>query len=145
MTRDGDPGPGEIGLMAPIRFTDPITDIVNVVTVPIRSFSEGSQATLWASGLTPLEMAAGETKVFIATYPKPDSDSNHVGVAEWTTLAATTDYRANANAQGTGANRTTSISVVATEAANTLRMEVTNNHSGSVFLTRLQARGMASD
>ena len=43
MTRDGDPGPGEVALMNPIEFTDPLQDIVNVVTVPIRAFSVGAK------------------------------------------------------------------------------------------------------
>ena len=141
MTRDGDPGPGEIGLMNPIEFTDPLQDIVNVVTVPIRAFSVGAQETLWESALVPIELATGAEMVFIAEYPNPESPSQRVGIADWTDLAANTDYRAFANANGTGTNRTSSLTLTTTKAGNTLRIEVENGHSGTVYLTLLQARG----
>ena len=59
-TRDGDPVGDEIALMEPIEFNDPLQDIVNVVTVPIRTFEPGAEATLWESGLVPFAMAAAK-------------------------------------------------------------------------------------
>ena len=141
LTRDGDPASGEIALKQPIKIADPIQDIVNIVSVPIRSFSVGAQATLWTSGLVPAEIPAGETLVAIATYPSPDSASQDVGVSAWTDLAATTDYRAFENADGSGTNRTASLTVTETKAGNTLRIEIENTHSGTVYVTLLQARG----
>ena len=141
-TRDGDPVGDEIALMEPIEFNDPLMDVVNVVTVPIRTFNAGAEQTLWTSGLTPFTMAAGETVVFIAHYPNPDSPRNRVGVSAWTDMAAQTDYQANAAEDGSGADRTGSLVVTETKAGTDLRIEVENGHSGQIYVTRLRARGL---
>ena len=127
--------------MNPIEFTEPSPRHCERRHGPYSSIlSRGAGNTL-ESALVPVELAAGTEMVFIAEYPNPDSPGQRVGVADWTDLAATTDYRANSNANGTGTNRTSSLTVTETKAGNTLRIEVENGHSGTVYLTRLQARG----
>ena len=122
------------------HFTDPLTDIANIVTVPIRRFTEGTEAVLWTLDETP-SIAAGESMIFIADYPPLDADRGIVGVASWETLTPNTDYRGNANSGGTGTNRTSSLTVTTTDAGNTRRIKIENGHSGLVYITRLQSRG----
>ena len=140
MTRDGDLQSGEVGLMAPITFIDPLTDIANIVTVPIRKFTEGSTAVLWTLDETPA-IASGESMIFVADYPPLDAGRGIVGVSNWAALTANTDYQANANAGGTGANRTNSLTVTTTDAGNTRRIKIENGHIGQVYITKLQSRG----
>jgi hypothetical protein len=61
----------------------------------------------------------------------------------WSNLTATTDYLANDSADGTGTNRTSSISVSLTKRAQSMDVALTNGHSGTVYITKLQAQGHA--
>ena len=73
LTLDGNPGPGEVGALPGPRITDPIQDIANVITVPVRSFSVGAEAVLWTCPQTPIELSAGASIVLLATYPTPEA------------------------------------------------------------------------
>jgi hypothetical protein len=57
------------------------------------------------------------------------------------TPVATTDYTFNTSEDGTGTDLTTSLAVVATYYANSVKFSVTNNGSSDGYLTKLQSRG----
>ena len=139
LSRDGVES-GRVGCRV-LKPRVPRRDISNIVTVPVRQFTNEAQAVLWSLGTTP-EIAAGRKIVLVATYPNPNTGAGAVA-ADWTPLVANTDYLANDNAQGTGTDRTAALTVTVTEGANALRIEIENTHTGAVHLTRLQARGQA--
>ena len=63
-------------------------------------------------------------------------------MSAWTDLVAGMDYQAFQRPDGLGTNRTSALTVTETKAGNTLRIEIENTHSGTVYLTApLQARG----
>jgi hypothetical protein len=127
-----------------VKQIDPLKFIYNELRAQIQLYSVSSAATLWThpeSGSASPSIAAGETKTFTALYPSSGTASTSKAVAAWTTLAATTDYLANDQADGTGTNRTADITVSLTKRAQSMDIALTNGHSGTVYLTKLQARG----
>ena len=56
-------------------------------------------------------------------------------------MTATTDYLANDAADGSGTNRTANISVSLTKRAQSMDIALTNGHSGTIYITKLQAQG----
>lgn len=60
------------------------------------------------------------------------------------TATATTDYAANDNADGSGTDRTGSLTVTYTlTGGGQVRVSITNGHSGAVYVTLLRVRGQA--
>jgi len=127
-----------------IRQIDPLKFIYNELRAQVQLYSVSSAATLWThpeSGSASPSITAGAAKTFTALYPTSGTASTSRAVAAWTTLAATTDYLANDAADGTGTNRTSSISISLTKRAQSMDITLTNGHSGTVYITKLQARG----
>ena len=131
-----------------VRQEDSMGLVYNEFLSPVSVFTVASVATLWThplattSGTAPA-LEAGEVIEVVAEYPTPAAANNVVGVDAWTTLAATTDYLANAAANGTGTNYTSSLGITLTKAATTMVIQITNNAAVKVYLTKLQARGTA--
>ena len=114
-------------------YHDPVKEVANVVRVRVRTHSAGAEATLWSLP-TSVELAAGESKRFIAEYPD--------GVDSWVTpLVASADYLAHENEDATGADTTTDITVTATERGAEIVLDVANGGSNATWLTTLGARG----
>ena len=93
---------------------------------------------LWTfpeSGPSSPAIAASESRVFTAISTS--------GVDSWATLTATTDYTANDSADGSGTDRTSSITIALVKKSQSMKITVTNGHSGTVYLTKLQAQGNA--
>ena len=86
-------------------------------------------------------ISAGATKTFTAQFPNSGSSSTSSAVDFWNNLTATTDYLANDSSDGSGTNRTSSISVSLTKRAQSMDIALTNGHSGAVYITKLQAQG----
>ena len=130
-----------------IAQTDPLATIVNHVEVTARTFDTASLAALWVhpeTGSDSPTLAPGQTKVFVAEYPNPDSDNNAMEVNAWTTPAATTDILANTASGGGGTNLTSDITIAATKTAERMEISLTNSATGSLaYLTKIQARGTA--
>ena len=131
-----------------VRQEDSMGLVYNEFLSPISIFTVASVATLWThplattGGAAPA-LEAGEVIEIVAEYPTPVAALNTVGVDAWTTLAATTDYLANAAANGTGTNYTSSLGIALTKASTTMEIQITNNAAVKVYLTKLQARGTA--
>ena len=68
-----------------------IKRVANIVRVEVQIYSEGTEEELWTSS-EDITIPAGESVVVRATYPTPDSPSDHIGVSSWTDLVADTDY-----------------------------------------------------
>ena len=120
---------------------DPTQDITNSVTVPIRQYAVGAVEVLWTLGTIP-DIEAGETIILVVQYPDEEAGQSVIAVSEWEDLVATTDYLGNTAEDGSGNNRTSSLSITATKAATTLTLEIENTHaSDTIYLTHLQARG----
>ena len=80
-------------------------------------------------------LSAGEAKIFTAI--------SSSGVDSWSNLTATTDYTANDASDGSGTDRTSSITIALVKKSQSMKITVTNGHTGSVYLTKLQAQGNA--
>ena len=103
-------------------------------------------AVLWTHpevGSISPSIEAGATKVFVAQYPSSGSANTARAVDFWQNLTASTDYLANDAADGSGTNRTANITVTLTKRAQSMDISLENGHSGTVYITKLQARGNA--
>ena len=94
---------------------------------------------LWSIDDIPL-VPSGETVVFLANYPAPDSPQEAVAVEGWD-AAQSGDYRANSAADGSGTDRSSSLAVATQDFATFRQLTVTNNHTGDLYITRLRVRG----
>tara|TARA_Y100000310_G_scaffold342781_2_gene447405 strand:- start:738 stop:2939 length:2202 start_codon:yes stop_codon:yes gene_type:complete len=138
-----DAGGGALGY-SKIRQEDPLPFIFNQFEADVTLYSVGSLATLWTlaevGGDSPL-IIVGQTKAFWARYPNPASATDAFGVDAWTTPVATTDFTANAQSDGGGADLTGDIGISVSKFANVMKISLTNNGSTDAFLTALKARG----
>jgi hypothetical protein len=89
-----------------------------------------------------IEIPIGGTVQIVGGYTDPNNRANRVGGTSMVTPVATTDYLANAAADGSGTNLTASISVSATLSSNSAAFTITNNASVTAYVTKLQARGI---
>ncbi|MDP2949050.1 MAG: hypothetical protein Q8P22_05890 [Chloroflexota bacterium] len=118
--------------------------IYNETAAAYQRLTVGAIAVLWTlseSGANSPAIRVGESRTFYAQYPNPASATNAVKVSAWETSVATTDYTANAAADGSGANHTADVGVVVVKSAGFLKITLTNNAAVVVYITLLQARG----
>jgi hypothetical protein len=126
---------------------DPLGTVVNNVEASSVTYNTASVAALWThpeTGSSSPTLVPAESKTFEATYPNRNSANNAVEVDAWTTPAATTDILANTASDGSGTNRTSSITISAAKTATRMLITLTNGHAtDTVYLTKIQARGTA--
>ena len=141
---------GATNTFVSISQTDPLATIVNHVEATARKFNTASIAVLWThpeTGSDSPTLAPGQTKVFVAEFPNPDSANNAMEVNEWTTPAATTDIQANTSSSGSSSDsgdKIAEITIGATKTAERMEISLANSVTGSlVYLTKIQARGTA--
>jgi hypothetical protein len=122
--------------------SDPLKQVFNRVSVSVQLYSVGGLATLWAmpSDEVPL-IGPGDTEIFWASYPNPDSSPEAEAVDAWTTPAATTDYTANTASDDSGTDLTSSIGVAVSKFDTAMKISLTNNAAQPAYITKLQARG----
>ena len=102
---------------------------------------DAAATTVLCSGAGQL-VPAGTTVTIWLDYRNPDTTSQTIGAtAVVTPLVATTHYLANANADGSGANLTASISIVTTAFASTAKFAITNASGTDAYMTLLQLLG----
>lgn len=85
-------------------------------------------------------IGASQTATVYAEFTYSNNDAAAIEV---NTPSSTDDYLAFDNADGTGTNRTSSISIVMTAYASSAKLEITNNHTSAVYLTLMRLRGVA--
>ena len=123
---------------------DPLPQIFNEFRAGTRIYTIGSLAVLWThpeTGSASPTIDVGLVKTFEARFPNSNSDTNAVGVNEWTTTAATTDMLANAASDGSGTNLTSDIGISVTKTGERMLIQLTNNSTSLAYITKLQARG----
>lgn len=90
----------------------------------------------------PFQLAAGETKTgYRLSYRDPAGAATRVSGRDMVTPAATTDYTANDASDGSGTDRTGSLTVTASYGTEAVEYTLVNGHSGDIWVTKLQARG----
>ena len=128
-----------------IQQENPLKEIFNVLECVIERFTVGTLAALWTlseSGVNSPSIAVGQSLVFWASYPNPDSATNAKMVDAWTTPVVTTDFLVNSAADGSGTNISASIAVAVSKFDTAMKITLTNNHASlNGFVTLLQARG----
>lgn len=112
------------------------------VTVHPKTVDAAATTVLYGlSGAAP-SILPGATLTIWGEYRSPDNTLELIGgTAAVTPIVATTDYTANTAQDGSGSDRTASISVVTSAFASTVKFAVTNNGSDEAYLTKLQVRG----
>lgn len=129
-----------------IKPTESLKGVRNKVLLSAQPKTKaGSLSTIWTlqenatNGDSPL-ITAGETKTYFAEYADANGIPNIAGdVVD--PLVASTDYTGNAAIDGSGADRTSDVSVTITVFAASAKLEVENTSGTSLYLTSLQVRG----
>ena len=112
------------------------------VTIHPQTIDAAATTVLFAQTGTAPSIGAGETLEVWGTYRDPSNTLKLVGgTAMVTPLVATTDYTGNASQDGSGADRTSDLSVVTSAFASTVKFEITNTSASAAYLTKLQIRG----
>ncbi len=90
-----------------------------------------------------IELKAGETlSGYRGAYIDPDGSGRRVSGTEIVDPPDSgTDFVANAQADGGGANKTAQLTVIASVGTEAIEYELTNSDTASIFITTLQARG----
>ena len=123
---------------------DSLPSVFNIFSTEVQIYTTASVAVLWTlseSGANSPAIPVGEARTYIARYPTRSSANNAVGVDAWTTTAATTDMLANAAADGSSTNLTSSVGISVSKSSETMEISLTNNGTVPAFITKLQARG----
>lgn len=118
-------------------------DIVSRVQVFVHPTRVDAAATtvLFALETTETLVEAGANKVIFGPYRDPANPGDRVGGTEMVTPVATTDYLLNAAQDGSGANLTADLSVVASFTGSGVHFTLTNNGATAGYVTKLQCRG----
>ena len=132
---------------------DPIETVINTFEALYRSYLVTGQPDLWTypeTGTDSPQLAAGETRTFIAEYPNNSSPPEAVAVSSWMLpLQSGVDVVANTAANGSGDDASSGL-LIQTNSGQTNRLSIviTNNwvnpNTGrpqTVWLQTLKARG----
>jgi len=114
-------------------YTGKISEIINKVTVVLKPRRVQAVQVVWSYFDVPKQIGAGETLTIWANFDNP--------VFDVVTPVATTDYVGNSNSDGSGANRTSDISIVTTKFGTSTKLEIENTSGTSLYLTLMQIRG----
>jgi len=89
-----------------------------------------------------IELTAGQTlSGYRGAYIDPSGSGRKVSGTEMVTPQSATDYAANAQADGGGADKTAQLTVTASYGTEAVEYELVNADTASIFITLLQARG----
>ena len=130
-----------------LKQVEPLDQLYNDIQTEFKLTSTQALAAVWVhpeantTGDAPL-LGPGESVVYFARVPS-ETDQDAKAVTVWTTPASSTDYTANSANDGSGTDHTSDIGIAVSKFAESMKITVTNNHTGSVYLTKLQARGTA--
>ena len=78
------------------QLDDPLQDIANTVTAPVRTYATGAVTGVWAS-TSAFNLSPGQRVDVAAPYPTESSPSDHIGVAQWIEPVSGIDYDADPN------------------------------------------------
>lgn len=129
------------GTMAGLTWRQTADDIYNEALITCYPRVVGSAGSeLWRWQEAPTALAPGESRTIEATY----TDSTTQQACEATAVIApvvTTDYTGNTKANGTGTNKSASLSVTMTAYGQYASLTITNTDASSVYVTLLKLRG----
>lgn len=121
-----------------LQTSAPWDEIFNHIKITGSPRSLQALGDIWKLGDTPL-LAPGQS---ITLWAEFDSNGEKCPAQNIVTPAATTDYLANAAADGSGANMTASLGLTFTAYGSEAKLILTNNHgSASLYVTLLKIRG----
>ena len=110
-------------------------DSANVVLYTMRDAAVSDDSALY--------LTAGSSLTFTCPYTDPDNRNRRVAGTSMVTPAITTDYLANANADGSSTNLSSSLGVSMTFGGTSAVAVLTNNHaSSSLYVTKFALRGL---
>ena len=129
------------------RSRDTVINRMQVKTHPRRK--DGSAVVLYqqrdatvGTGAA-LSLAAGVTQTLICPYTDPDDRTHRCAGTSMVTPASSTDYSANAAADASSTDLTSSLGVAATFGGTNASVALTNNHaSTTLYVTKLNLRGI---
>lgn len=123
--------------MTDFEFPGSETDIINNVIVKLRPRKVVSVAeVIWTYGFSS-GIAPAATKTIWASLNDP-CPTTAGGIID---PVATTDYLGNTQADGLGTDKTAQLGIVITRFANAVKLDITNNDAGTVYITFLQLQG----
>ena len=133
-----------------IEQEDALSNIFNEVNVGVKFYKTDSDADIvWIHAETGSDspaIPAGQTRIYRAFFPQLTGDTTQVhyssadSINAWSTTTATTDVLANTNADGSGTNATSDLTIVNTKTSNYMDIKLTNGNASTIFITKLQAR-----
>lgn len=132
-------GGEDIQLSYGLRAPQPWDTIRNRVRVYAKARRASALSVVW-SLFDKVLILPGATVEVWANF---SLNSQDVACTSVTDPVATTDYTANAAADGSGADRTSSISIAITKFATAAKLEITNGGANDAYMTLLQLRGVA--
>jgi uncharacterized protein YcfJ len=126
-----------------VEVPSDLQNVYNRVRVTIHPRTIDAAATTVIALATDVPaISPGQTQTFWDTYRDPINSLKLIGGTAFAALVAGTDYIGNSTADGTGTNLTSSLSVVKTTFAASVKFDITNNHpSAQVYVTKRQLRG----
>ncbi len=110
-------------------------------TVHPKSIDAAATTRLWEAVGSPEAIASGDTVEVWGSYYKAAEPSVAIGGTAQIAPVATTDYKANTVADGTGTDKTANVTVTAEPFASTVKFTITNNDAGPVYMNALGIRG----
>lgn len=116
-------------------------EIANYIKVSGRPRKKASTTAVVANLEGATSIDPGSTLTFWLNYYDPDTKEQDTPADEMVTPVAGTDYTANTAPDGTGTDKTSQISVSVTFFSASAKCDVTNNDTGTVYLTKFQLRG----
>jgi len=123
---------------------DPFREIANSIEVPVNQYFEGATGLLWTlaqTGQASPAIGVNSSQVFFADYPSIDSQSDAVGVDSWITPDST-DVVGNSSSDGSGTDFSSNVAIAVSKFDTAMKITLTNNNSGTAFITLLKARGV---
>jgi len=116
-----------------LLYTGKVSEIINKVTIVLKPRRVQSSQVVWSYFDVPKQIDAGATLIVWANFDDP--------VFNVVTPVSTTDYTGNSNSDGSGADRTSDISITITKFDTASKLEIENTSGSSLYLTKMQIRG----
>ena len=131
----------EVGMGAFVDASYEAYPVVNDLTVTLNPRSVGAAGSVIANSNLAFRLKAGEARTFTLRFRNPGNPAESCGATTVITPVASLDYTANENPDGTGADKTSQLSVASLAGVSSAEVTVTNSGDTDVYVTLLQVRG----
>ena len=116
-------------------------DVINYITTKVYPRKVDSSTVVLYTSDYIRKIDAGETVSVIARYTDPNQEAQNVAGKDFITPVATTDYTANAQEDGGGADLTANLGVTVTFSRTSAEIELENTGGADLYVTFFQLRG----